>query len=137
MPKDSSVTAGATQSARTAASPSESAGRTAAQSTRTPGIAASTGRNDIAADATPYATTHRVLRFGRSSGQGRRALPTRCAGEPVQRSPAGTSPCTADPAAISAPRPILAPGNRVLRDPTAASAPMWTAPSRSTSPSSQ
>jgi hypothetical protein len=42
-----------------------------------------------------------------------------------------------DPAAISAPLPIRAPGSRVLREPTVAPAPIRILPMRTTSPSTQ
>jgi hypothetical protein len=70
-------------------------------------------------------------------GQATALLPTRRAGAPAQRWPAGTAPSTVEPAAISLPLPIRAPGNSVLRAPTVASAPMRILPMRTTSPSTQ
>ena len=80
----------------------------------------------------------RPVAGGRSSPQGPRARPVRCAGAPHQASPAGTDPKTAEPGATSAPASDAAAraagccGPRRARPRRPARAPMC-----STSPSSQ
>ncbi len=102
-----------------------------------PATKPTTGTRAVATEAAPYAVTHRVLRGGRWSGHQTRALPSRAAGDPAQRWPAGTRPNTAEPGAISAPLPMRVPGSSVERVPTVDPAPMRTAPTRTVSPSIQ
>ena len=108
-----------------AARPAEQGQRRAAR--RRPGA----GR--AAARSAPYAATTagpRATRRAAGRASGARPWPTGAAGEPAQRWLAGTAPVTVEPAAISAPLPIRAPGISVLRAPTRAPAPMRTLPIR-------
>ena len=81
------------------------------------------GSRPRTADDAAYAHSQRFGVGGRSGANGLEVPPTRTAGEPAQRCPARTRPNTADPGAISAPRPIFVPGASVLRVPIVASAP--------------
>ena len=75
------------------------ASRTNAAMMSNPGIAASNGSAEKNADVTPYTTSQRTARGGRSAGPSCRARPTFAAGDPAQRSPSGTSPDTQEPGA--------------------------------------
>ncbi len=100
-PNPVAVAAGTASSARTTAPGRVSAPSTARPSTSTPAAADASGRSDITIDATPCASTQRLLRGGRSGGQGGLALLTRSAGEPDQRWRGGTTLLTAEPARTS------------------------------------
>ena len=97
--------------------------------------AAPTWRADAdAVDERPTA----VPRGGRSSGQRRLALPAARAGEPDQRSPAGTAPTTAEPGSISAPVADARAGEQgAPRADGRVRRPTCTRPTCSSSPSSQ
>ncbi len=106
------------------------------QSTNPPTITAMIGSSEMPAPAIAYS----AVKMGRGSGRashGPRALPMRMAGLPDQRSPAGTSPSTVEPEAISAPSPMRAFSRSVDRAPIRARSPISTVPMRSVPPSIQ
>src|SRR5439155_13178309 len=105
--------------------------------TAIPGSAATAGSRPRSTEVSPYAIAQNRERGGRLDGHRNAALPARAAGEPAHRCSAGTTPRTVDPGAISAPLPIRAPGNSVLRAPTRAPAPIRILPMWTTSPSTQ
>ena len=96
---------GMMRAARSTAPPRLSACPTTAPTIIAPSSRAIVGIAVMATEPTAKAPSQRLARGGRSAGQERRAEPTRRAGEPAHRSPAGTEEETAAPAAISAPSP--------------------------------
>src|ERR1019366_3488041 len=105
---------------------------------RMPGTDASSGSTLTTARPTPYIAFHRRARAdgrGGSEGQVSPAGPSYLAGEPAQRSPAGTRPLTTLPGSISASSPTSAQGINATRVPTRAPAPTRSSPSTSSSPS--